>query len=131
MSGFDLIVKKMVSLSEVRESLSIVFGVPENFVVSINGYPEETLPSGIKILSISTEVAGDFQIHLSVELLAPELNPDFSLIAANFSRVLNSECLLPDSSDNPYSMTLVSPDSSIRRVYLRADDLDNETYRLI
>ena len=131
MSGFDLIIKNRVLLPEIRKALSAVFGLPEGCVFAIEGYPEETLSDSVKILSMSTEVGGDFQTHLSIELLDSEVRVDFTLIAARLSHELKSECLFPDSSENPYSMWLISPDFSNRRVNLRADDCDNGEYRLI
>lgn len=131
MSGFDLILKDAFSLSQIREGLAAACGVPKDCVVAIDGYPEDILPPGTQILSMRTDAGGDFQTHLSIELMTLDSCESSTLIAMRLSEILSSDCLLPDIGDNPYSMNLISPGVPMRNVLLRADDLDDGEYRLI
>lgn len=128
MSGIDFLLMRTVGVHEMRDALAAVLDLSRGDVEIVRSIEESTgdTPLVVEVL----EVKGDFSTHVAIyarpsvkRVGLPELR--------RITQALGTPALVPDSTPNPYSMVLVSPDGSESNVSLDWEGLDlRDEYRL-
>ena len=129
-SGFDLVVKDPVGDQRLRSALARVFRVPEtrtSIIKDIADYPEKV---DADLVGVRSALKGDFLLLLSIHT-EPRTLPysEEYEVAQAMSAELESDCLLPDESENPNAMYYIPVAGSGSRVCL--DDEQEEEGRYV
>jgi hypothetical protein len=133
MSWHDLLIDRNLSKDEVLAAMSQVFSVSPTDVLVVDDIAEAEVSEHIRLLCERMPVQGDFSMKLSIYVRDSELEQlDPKLIIRQFCCILHCQCLISDSSVNPYLMLLVQESGDIQPVSLNPDRLDeNEEYIII
>lgn len=128
MSGFDLILEKKVSKTELKKAISESFNIPEQSIVITDDYIDTPLTDDVRLWCMENETQGDFLLVCQFFIRDKSIENCPEIISKKISYVLASRCLIPDDSSNPLTWIMVSPDGSEKPVILDSDELDDDRY---
>lgn len=128
MSGFDLILEKKVSKTELKKAISESFNIPEQSIVITDDYIDTPLTDDVKLWCMANETQGDFLLVCQFFIRDKSIENCPEMISKKISCILGSTCLIPDDSLSPLRWIMISPDGSKKSVILDSDELDNDKY---
>lgn len=128
MSGFDLILEKKVSKTELKKAISESFNIPEQSIVITDDYIDTPLTDDVKLWCMANETQGDFLLVCQFFIRDKSIENCPEMISKKISYILGSTCLIPDDSLSPLTWIMISPDGSKKSVILDSDELDNDKY---
>lgn len=130
----DVLLERWVEGAELAGALSAAFGVPAahvGLVESIEQLAAGPLPHGRPVVAEVAPARGDFACRLSLFVVDALSGRDPVQVARRLCERLELRALVPDRSNNPYSMLLVERTGAVRTVTLDARSLDeDDEYRL-
>lgn len=127
--GVDILIKDRINLDILKSSISESFDIKITELLIIDDDSSVNNNVGIKLLCYVYKISGDFRLLLSFFIKENSLECSIDTIQKLSSR-LQTECLFPDESINPYQYLLIEPTGTIKRVYLNDDDLDVNIYTI-
>lgn len=129
MNGFDLLVEKKLSSTQLQSALAILFNLEACNISITNDYPEKPFNDDIKIwCRINIYTGGQFPLGVSLEIFSTELEGDRKLITKKLCNILNTRCLISDDSPDPFTWIMISPNGLEENIELDPDELDNDRY---
>jgi hypothetical protein len=123
----NVLADRQLTPSEVAAALDRVFGLAhhEKSLV-IRDVTEDDVPPHTRVFAELIPVGGSFPSQLNVYLADEQLEPtDRVATVGQLCEMLQSSCLMPSASSNPYEMLLIEPHGAVRPVHVDVDRLDN------
>jgi hypothetical protein len=131
-NGVDVVVARDVDDSSVRRVLGAALGVPEDRIVVIADVSQYPPRDSADVVVVASQVGGHFARILSIQSAQRTLDYDNELgPLQRFCDELDTRCLVPDDSVNPYSVWLLARGETPRRVGLVPEDADEDRFVLL
>lgn len=129
MSGFDIVLEKVISKDELQKALAIIFNIQSDNIVVDEDYNSTPFIGDIKIWAIINQYdGGDFLLNCSIYIRDSTLEHNSTLLSKKLCNLLRMKGLISDDSPNPLTWIIISPDGSKKSVILDSDELDNDRY---
>jgi hypothetical protein len=129
----DLLVDLDLTNYELVAAISQIFSVSPADILVVDDITEVEVSKHIRLVCERMLVQGDFSMRLCIYLHDSKLKQlDSKLTIKQFCGILHCQCLISDSSVNPYTRLLVRESGKIQPVALDPERLnENEEYIII
>lgn len=124
----EILVNGKLADTDVISSTANMFSVNIQSVLVVENISTENIDNSKPIVVENTTIGGDFPTKLSFYIDEEKLSiskMDKLDSVINLCRILNHKILISDNDINPYSMSLVDVDGSVKKVFLDVDKLDD------
>lgn len=124
---YDILISRKLKFNKIAEGISQMFSLNSSEIIVVNQIPEHKMADRILILCQVQNIEGDFLQLISIYgKNLPAIN--IYQLASYFSNKYKCECLIPDDSLNPFSMTLIKGIDNYQTVYLSPTFLEEDKY---
>lgn len=128
----DILVDLDLTNYEVVAAISQIFSVSPADILVVDDITEADVTKHICLVCEHMPVQGDFSMRLCIYVHDSKLEQLDSNTIKQFCSILHCQCLILDSSVNPYTLLLVRESGKIQPVAVDPERLnENEEYIII
>lgn len=130
MNGFDLIIERKISKSELKHAISKSLNLSDDSIILTNDYVDTPFSEKIKLWCIVNNIDGDFSLICQIFIRDRNIKYNSDFLAKRISFILDSKCLISDDSQNPLTWNMIFPSGLEKSISLNPDKLEDSIYVL-
>ncbi|MBK5074154.1 hypothetical protein I2492_14165 [Budviciaceae bacterium CWB-B4] len=131
MSGFDLILEKNPTKSQLKSALSKSFDIKEENIYLSEDIEDFPSSDDNELWCVTYEKEGDFLLLCNFFIGEESQKNPPNIITKKICHMLDSKALIDDGRINPYTWLMVLPDGSEKLIKLDPDEMNNERYFIV